>query len=76
MHNPISHNCTIVSPHKLNSSELHCQGEAQSSQYSELVPEVVTSTGHLYNHLFCKRERRIPKSRIHTTTPTMLYILT
>ena len=42
LHNPISHNCAIVSPHKLNSSELHCQGEARSSQYSELAPEAVT----------------------------------
>ena len=42
MHNPVSRNCAIVSPHKLNSYELHCQGEAQRSQYSELVLEAVT----------------------------------
>ena len=42
MHNPVSCNCTIVSPYELNSYELHCQGEARSSQYSELVLEAVT----------------------------------
>ena len=28
MHNPVSRNCAIVSPYKLNSYELHHQGEA------------------------------------------------
>ena len=42
MHNPVSRNCAIVSPYQLNSYELHRQGEAQHSQYSELMPEVVT----------------------------------
>ena len=37
IHNPVSHNWAIVSPYKLNSYELHHQGEAQSSQYSELT---------------------------------------
>ena len=41
MHNPVSHNCAIVSPYKLYSYELHRQGEARSSQYSELMPEAV-----------------------------------
>ena len=42
MHNPVSRNCAIVSPYTLNSYKLHHQGEAQSSQYSELMPEAVT----------------------------------
>ena len=31
-----------MSSYKLNSYELHHQGEAQSSQYSEAMPEAVT----------------------------------
>ena len=32
----------FVSPYKLNSYELHHQGEARSSQYSEPTPDAVT----------------------------------
>ena len=45
MHNPISHNCAIihvVQPHNHNSTELHQQGVAPRSQYSDHAPEVVT----------------------------------
>ena len=48
MHNPVSHNCPIfmsytcnILPHKLNSTELHHQGVAHRSQYSDHVPEAV-----------------------------------
>ena len=55
MHNPVSHNCAIihvVQPYNRNSTELHQQGVAPRSQYSDRALEAVTSTGHLYNHLF------------------------
>ena len=49
LHNPVSHNCAvsmsytyIILPHNLNSTELHLQGVAPRSQYSDHVPETVT----------------------------------
>ena len=42
MHDPGSHNCAVfVSYTCINSSELHLQGVAPRSQYSDPVPEVV-----------------------------------
>ena len=49
MHNPVSHNCAvsmsytyiIFLPHNLNSTELHLQGVAPRSQYSDLALEAV-----------------------------------
>ena len=49
MHDPISHNCAvsmsytyIILLHNLNSTELHLQGVAPRSQYSDHVLEAVT----------------------------------
>ena len=49
MRDPISCNCAvsmsytcIILPHNLNSTELHLQGVAPRSQYSDHVPEAVT----------------------------------
>ena len=49
MHDPVSHNCAvsmsytcIILLHNLNSTELHLQGVAPRSQYSDHMPEVVT----------------------------------
>ena len=49
VHNPVSCNCAvsmsyiyIILPHNLNSTELHLQGVAPRSQYSDHVPEVAT----------------------------------
>ena len=48
MHDPISRNCAvsmsytcIILPHSLNITELHLQGVAPRSQYSDLMPEAV-----------------------------------
>ena len=48
MHDPGSRNCAvfmsytcIIFFHKLNSTELHLQGVAPRSQYSDPMPEVV-----------------------------------
>ena len=42
VHNPISHNCAIIlEPHNFNSTELHQQGVAPRSQYSDHMLEVV-----------------------------------
>ena len=49
LHDPISRNCAvsmsytyIILPHNLNSTELHLQGVAPRSQYSDHMPEAVT----------------------------------
>ena len=49
VHDPISRNCAvsmsytcIILPHNLNSTELHLQGVAPRSQYSDHMPEAVT----------------------------------
>ena len=49
MHDPISRNCAVsmsytyvILLHNLNSTELHLQGVAPISQYSDHVPEAVT----------------------------------
>ena len=49
MHDPVSHNCAvsmsytyIILLHNLNSTELHLQGVAPRSQYSDHAPEAVT----------------------------------
>ena len=49
MHDPISRNCAVsmsytysILPHNLNSTELHLQGVAPRSQYSDHVLEAIT----------------------------------
>ena len=49
MHNPVSRNCAvsmsytyIILLQNLNSTELHLQGVAPRSQYSDCMPEAVT----------------------------------
>ena len=49
MHDPISRNCavtmlytSIILLHNLNNTELHLQGVAPRSQYSDYMPEAVT----------------------------------
>ena len=42
MHDPGSHNCAVFVLHCINSSELHLQGVALMSQYSDPAPEAVT----------------------------------
>ena len=45
VHNPISRNCAIIhviQPYNHNSTELHQQGVAPRSQYSDHMPEVIT----------------------------------
>ena len=49
MHDPVSRNCAvsmsytyIILPHNLTSTELHIQGVAPRSQYSDLTLETVT----------------------------------
>ena len=43
MHNPCSRNCAVFMSYTyINSSELHLQGVAPRSQYSDPMPEAVT----------------------------------
>ena len=43
VHDPSSHNCAVfISYTCINSSELHLQGVALRSQYSDPAPEAVT----------------------------------
>ena len=42
MHDPGSRNCAVFVLYTINSSELHLQGVALRSQYSDPTPEAVT----------------------------------
>ena len=44
MHNPVARNCAIIhviQPYNRNSTELHQQGVAPRSQYTDHTPEAV-----------------------------------